>query len=124
MEAIRRLERVVGSPWLFTGRGKGGRRTGLRPAWKTIKKAAGLESLAPELGEFRIHDLRHHRITVMLASGVAASLVKAQVGWKSLAMLRVYSHVDVDDAAAVLSRLEPVEPAPGGVVVPFVTARA
>jgi integrase len=110
-DAIRHLPRVVGCPYVFTGHGRAGRRQGLRTAWERVKKAAGLEELSPELAGFHLHDLRHHRISELLAAGVAPQLVARQVGHTSLEQLRTYSHLEVADVAAVLSRLNPVMPA-------------
>lgn len=116
-DAIRRLPRVVGNPYVFTGSGKGGRRVGLASAWRAVKAAAGLESISPDLDGFHLYDLRHNRITQMLAAGVSPALVARQVGHTDLSMLKVYGHLEVDDVAAALSRLEPVAPAPAGEVV-------
>lgn len=117
VEAIRRLPRIVGVPYVFTGRGKGGRRVGLASAWRSIKRAAGLESISPDLDGFHLYDLRHNRITQLLAAGVSPALVARQVGHSDLSMLKVYGHLEVDDVAAALSRLEPIGPAPLGEVV-------
>lgn len=121
VEAIRQLRREVGVPWVFASKkAAGGRRAGLQSAWEAVKKAAGVESIAPELGALRIHDLRHHRVTAMLAAGISPALVARQCGWTDLAMLsQVYGHVEADDVAAVMAKLVPVEPAAGGKVVAF-----
>ena len=115
--AIRQLPRIVGNPYVFTGSGKTGRRSGLQSTWEAIREAAGLMEISPELEGFHLHDLRHHRISEMLAAGVAPQLVARQVGHTSLEQLRTYSHLEVADVAAVLSRLDVVEPAAGGEVV-------
>jgi integrase len=110
-DAIRRLPRIVGNPCVFTGNAPGGRRVGLQSLWERVKKTAGLEELSPELEGFHLHDLRHHRISELLAAGVAPQLVARQVGHTSLEQLRTYSHLEVADVAAVLSRLAEVAPA-------------
>ena len=122
-DAIRGLPRIVGDPHVFTGGGKDGRRAGLQSAWEIVKAEAGLEQLSPELDGFHVHDLRHHRISELLAAGVAPQLVARQVGHTSLDQLRVYSHLEVADVARVLSRLEPVEPAEDSEVVEIRTGR-
>ena len=122
-DAIKGLPRIVGNPYVFTGHGEDGRRWGLQSAWRLVKTEAGLEQLSPDLKGFRIHDLRHHRISEMLAAGIAPQLVARQVGHTSLEQLKIYSHLEVQDVAAVLSRLEPVEPAAGGEVVEMEAAR-
>jgi integrase len=122
-EAIRRLPRVVGSPYVFHGHGKGGRRAGLQSAWELVKADAGLMAISPDLEGFHLHDLRHHRISELLAAGIAPQLVIQQVGHTSYDQLRVYGHVHVDDVAAVLAKLQPVEPATNTEVVEIATAR-
>lgn len=116
-DAIRQLPRIVGVPWIFTGRGKQGRRVGLDSAWESVKRAAGIQELSPELRGFKVHDLRHHRVSEMSAAGVSDALIAQQVGWTSTAMMKTYSHLKGADVIAPLSRLEPVAPAPLGEVV-------
>lgn len=111
-EAIRNLPRIVGSKWVFTGDGDGNRRRGLQSAWEGVKADAGLEEISPDLEGFHLHDLRHHRISEWLAAGISPQLIKEQVGHTSLDQLEVYAHVNVKDVAAVLSKLQPVGPAP------------
>lgn len=117
--AIRRLPRIVGVDWVFSGHGKDGRRAGLQSAWEVVKREAGLEAISTDLEGFHIHDLRHHRISELLAVGVAPQLVARQVGHTSLEQLKTYGHLQVHDVAAVLSRLASVEAAPTGAVVPI-----
>lgn len=116
-EAIKQLPRIVGSKFVFSGHGKNGRRAGLQSAWESVKADAGLEEISPDLEGFHLHDLRHHRISEMLAAGVAPQLVARQVGHTSLDQLRVYSHLEVADVAKVLSRLESVGPAEDSEVI-------
>ena len=96
---------------MFHGRAKGGRRGAVRSAWDLVKAEAGIEEISPDLKGFHLHDLKHHRISELLAAGVSPALVARQVGHTSLQQLRTYSHLEVADVAAVLSRLEPVQPA-------------
>lgn len=117
VEAIRKLPRVLGNIFVFVGNGKGGRRTKLQYAWETVKTSAGLLEISPDLVGFHVHDLRHHRISEWLAAGIAPQIIARQVGHTSLDQLRVYSHLEVADVKAALSRLEPVGPAPDAEVV-------
>lgn len=103
-DAIKGLPRIVGNRHVFSGHGKDDRRSGLHSAWELVKKEAGLEEISPELAGFHVHDLRHHRISELLAAGVAPQLVAAQVGHTSLDQLKTYSHLMVGDVAAALSR--------------------
>ena len=90
---------------------------GLQSAWEGVKTEAGLETLSPDLVGFRMHDLRHHRISELLGAGVAPQLVIRQSGHTNFDQLKVYGHVQVADVAAALSRIAPVEPADDAVVV-------
>jgi integrase len=114
--AIRQLPRIVSVPYVFHGTGKGGRRSALQSAWEIVTADAGLKEISPDLAGFHLHDLRHHRISELLAAGVAPQLVARQVGHTSLEQLRTYAHLEVADVAAVLARLEPVPPAATEVV--------
>ncbi|HSL83155.1 MAG TPA: site-specific integrase, partial [Thermoanaerobaculia bacterium] len=116
-DAIRRLPRIVGNPFVFHGNGPRGRRMGLQSAWEIVKAEAGVEEVSADLKGFHIHDLRHHRISELLAAGVPPQLVARQVGHTSLEQLRTYSHLEVADVAAVLGKLQPVGPAPPAEVV-------
>lgn len=89
-----------------------GQRRGLQSAWEGVKESAGLESISPDLEGFHLHDLRHHRISELFAAGVAR-----QIGHTSLEQLKAYSHLQVADVAAVLSRLQPVQAARNADVV-------
>ena len=109
-DAIRKLPRVKGNPYVFHGRAEGGRRGAVRTAWDLVKTEAGIEEISPDLKGFHLHDLRHHRISELLAAGVSPALVARQVGHTSLQQLKTYAHLEVADVAAVLSRLEPVQP--------------
>jgi integrase len=121
-DAIRRLPRIVGNPHVFIGNAPSGRRMGLQSLWERVKKLAGVEALSAELEGFHLHDLRHHRISELLAAGVAPQLVARQVGHTSLEQLRTYSHLEVADVAAVLSRLVQVEAVEGSAVSSFARA--
>lgn len=122
-EAIKRLPRIVGNPWVFTGRGASGHRASLQSAWEIVTAEAGLESISEDLEGFHLHDLRHHRISELLAAGVAPQLIIQQVGHTSYDELDTYGHVKVADVAAVLSKLEPVEPAADPEVVDIAARR-
>jgi integrase len=81
------------SPWLFhwikdKGKGKaGGRVDEFRTTWlKAINEA--------ELPEgFRMHDLRHRRVTTWLAEGKDVVKVKEAVGHSALATTMLYTHL-------------------------------
>lgn len=70
--------------------------------------AAGITTQsAPEQGKNTVcrvgfHSLRHSFITVCEESGIPAAVVASLVGWSSLNMRQVYTHVGVDAARAAI----------------------
>ena len=77
--------------------------TSWRSAWRSLRKAAGLEHV-------RFHDGRHTALTRLAEAGQPDWVIQAQLGHVSPAMMKTYSHVRwkaLDAAAAVL------EPVPG-----------
>ncbi len=75
--------------------------TSWRSAWRSLRKAAGLEHV-------RFHDGRHTAITRLQEAAQPDWVIQAQVGHVSPAMMKTYSHVRrkaLDEAAAAL---EPV----------------
>lgn len=72
-----------------------------RRTWLPALEAAGIEP-------FRLHDLRHHAASRLLAEGVPLPAVAKVLGHSSPAVTaRVYSHAfedDLEDAAAVMDR--------------------
>ena len=59
-----------------------------RSAWRSLRKAAGVE--------IRFHDLRHHAITELAESQASDQTVMAIAGHVSREMLEHYSHVRLD----------------------------
>ena len=87
--------------------------TSWRSAWRSLRKAAGLERV-------RFHDGRHTALTRLAEAGTPDWVIQAQLGHVSPAMMKIYSHPRrkaLDAAASVLepvlaSRQEDVEPDP------------
>jgi hypothetical protein len=76
--------------------------TSWRTAWRSLRKAAGLEHV-------RFHDGRHTALTRLAEAGQPDSVIQAQLGHVSPTMMKTYSHIRrkaLDGAAAAL---EPVE---------------
>ncbi|HEY0080673.1 MAG TPA: site-specific integrase [Pyrinomonadaceae bacterium] len=72
--------------------------TSWRTAWRSILKAAGLNSV-------RFHDGRHTAITTLAEKGLADWVIQAQVGHVDPQMMKTYSHIRrraLDEAAAAL----------------------
>ena len=92
-----------------------------RSAWRSLRKAAGLEHV-------RFHDGRHTALTRLAEKGVPDWVIRAQFGHVSPAMMAVYSHVRrkaLDEAAQALEpdavQAESPSPEPSELVSPVVT---
>ncbi|HUR21239.1 MAG TPA: tyrosine-type recombinase/integrase [Vicinamibacterales bacterium] len=82
--------------------------TSWRSAWRSLRKAAGLEHV-------RFHDGRHTALTRLAEGGQPDWVIQAQLGHVSPAMMKTYSHVRrkaLDAAAAVLEPILTATPAP------------
>ena len=82
-----------------------------RTAWKSLRKAAGLEWL-------RFHDLRHTSITTLAESGLGDQVIMDIAGHVSPKMLKHYSHIHLKAKQSAVEALEslgkPVEAVPVG----------
>jgi len=72
--------------------------TGIKTAWRSIRKAAGLS--------IRFHDLRHTTATKMAEAGVPEATMEALMGHMSRAMLERYSHVRMEAKRAAMEAVE------------------
>lgn len=72
--------------------------TSWRTAWRSVRKAAGLQDL-------RFHDGRHTAITILAEKGIPDWVIQAQVGHVGPKMMKTYSHIRrqaLNEAAAAL----------------------
>lgn len=88
---LRALPRVEGSPWVFPGLDPSRPRTEVRFLWEQVRRKAGLVDLE-ELGNFRLHDLRHNAVSWDVSRGVSLKVAGANVGHKSQRSTEVYAH--------------------------------
>ena len=70
-------------------------------AWRAALKRAGIEN-------FRWHDLRHTWASWHRMSGTPTHELKQLGGWKSMAMVERYAHLDSDHLSAAAARLDSV----------------
>ncbi|HEY0906849.1 MAG TPA: site-specific integrase, partial [Methylophilus sp.] len=70
-------------------------------AWKKALKRAGIEN-------FRWHDLRHTWATWLRKAGTPTHELQRLGGWKTLAMVERYAHIQPDDLEYAASRLNAV----------------
>lgn len=84
LEALSRLERVVGIPWLFM-RTRADRWKDPRGPFHIGRKAAGLEWAG-------FHDLRHFRATQWIRAGIDVRTVQGLLGHSSITTTQIYAH--------------------------------
>ena len=83
------------SPWLFYRKKKGEFRQlkTIQKEWEKAVEKAGLDDLKDQdgktIGALRIHDLRHHAVSKLIAAGNPRSYVIAIAGWTN-DMLSIY----------------------------------
>ena len=71
----------------------------LRSAWRSLRKAAGLDGI-------RFHDLRHSFISLMAERGVPLAIVQSMVGHMSARMTRYYTHISSQAARQAVELLD------------------
>lgn len=76
--------------------------TSWRTAWRSIRKAAGLN-------EVRFHDGRHTAITTLAEKGMPDWVIQAQVGHVAPEMMKTYSHIRREALNQAAAALEPTK---------------
>ena len=95
-EIIKRIPKTIGSPLVFTYKGK--QMTACRTGFQNACRKAGLEN-------FHFHDLRHCAVTNMRKAGVPESVIMSVSGHKTNAVFRRYDKIDREDRKMALERL-------------------
>jgi integrase len=72
--------------YLFPRNNPHGYRHNLWPAWKRIRRRAGL-------GDVRLHDLRHHFATILAGEGVSLQKIGELLGHASVVTTQRYAHL-------------------------------
>jgi len=93
---IMRVPKTIGSPYIFTYKGK--KLTACRTGFRNACQKAGL-------GNFHFHDLRHCAVTNMRKAGVADSVIMSVSGHKTNAVFRRYDQVDREDRKIALDKV-------------------
>ncbi len=70
-----------------------------RSAWRSLRRAAGLEGI-------RFHDLRHTFISLMGERGVPLAVLQGMVGHLSAKMIRHYTHISTQAARQAVELLD------------------
>jgi integrase len=85
---LKKVQRVVGCPFVFTHR---------RKPIKEVKTAFDRACVKAGIKDFRFHDLRHCAVTNLRKAGVPAHVIMSISGHKTAHMLRRYDRVDRED---------------------------
>lgn len=85
MQALKKHERIVGCPWVFS-------HDGLEP-WRPDYVATAMRRMCEKIDiDISPHDLRHFAVTQWLGDGVAIPTVAYLVGDNSATVMRTYAH--------------------------------
>ena len=89
LQLLQEWLRVEGNPHVIVGGKPGAALVNLKEPWDAIRKAA-------DLGDLRIHDLRHSFASVGAAGGMSLPIIGALLGHKETATTARYAHLSDD----------------------------
>lgn len=89
-EALAKIPRIVGNPYIICGRGRG-HFVSPRKRWLQLLAAAGIENL-------RMHDLRRLFVSTSLSAGIPLDQIGQVVGHASITTTRGYAYLQTDAA--------------------------
>jgi len=92
-EVLERLPVVQGNAYVLPGRKKGKHIVGVQHVWQRIRKAA-------DIGNVRLHDLRHSYASVGAAAGLGLPIIGALLGHTQASTTQRYAHLAGDPLKA------------------------
>jgi integrase len=93
LDLLRTLPRMAGNAFVFPGKIAGQPLVGLQKCWERIR-------LATDLGDLRLHDLRHGFASVGVNRGVSLALLQGLLGHSSPLTTHRYAHLQTDPLRA------------------------
>jgi integrase len=93
LEALARLSRVEGNPYVFPGKTERAPLGGIDKVWFRVRASAGLQGV-------RLHDLRHSFASMGVAGGLSLPIIGALLGHKHPATTGRYAHLSADPVRA------------------------
>jgi integrase len=93
LEALAKLHRVEGNPYVFPGKTERAPLGGIDKVWFRVRAAAGLQGV-------RLHDLRHSFASMGVAGGLSLPIIGALLGHKHPATTGRYAHLSADPLRA------------------------
>ncbi len=85
---LRNAEKLLGNPYVITGRNPGQRLTDLQPFWQRVRARAGLK-------DARIHDLRHTFASIAVSNGKSLPMIGKLLGHSQVQTTARYAHLAV-----------------------------
>jgi integrase len=90
------LPHVEANPYVIVGQVAGARLVNLEKPWRAIRKAANL-------GDLRLHDLRHAFASVAASSGMGLPIIGKMLGHTQAATTHRYAHLAPDPVKAAVT---------------------
>lgn len=88
VNVLRNIERLLGNPWVITGRNPHQPLTDLQPFWQRVRARAGLK-------DARIHDLRHTFASIAVSNGKSLPMIGRLLGHTQVQTTARYAHLAV-----------------------------
>jgi integrase len=98
IEALKKIARVDGNPWVIVGAKTGAHLTDLQPFWQRVRARAGLK-------DARIHDLRHTFASTAVAAGQGLPMIGKLLGHTQVQTTARYAHLAVDPVKAAADQV-------------------
>jgi integrase len=98
VEALKKVDRVEGNPWVIVGVKPGAHLTDLQPFWQRVRARAGLK-------DARIHDLRHTFASTAVAAGQGLPMIGKLLGHTQVQTTARYAHLAVDPVKAAADQV-------------------
>ncbi len=98
IEVLRTLPRIDGDPHVICGAKSGAHLVNLEKPWRQVRKAA-------DLGDVRLHDLRHTFASVAARNGLSLPVIGALLGHSQPATTARYAHPSADPLREAASRI-------------------
>lgn len=88
VNVLRNVEKLLGNPYVITGKKPGQRLTDLQPFWQRVRARAGLK-------DARIHDLRHTFASIAVSNGKTLPMIGKLLGHSQVQTTARYAHLAV-----------------------------
>lgn len=98
VDVLKRIEKLDDNPYVITGKKQGSTLTDLQHPWRRIREKA-------ELGDLRLHDLRHSYASGALALGEGLPMIGKLLGHSQMQTTARYAHLADDPVKAAAGRV-------------------